>query len=74
MKFRQISFLGLSLIMALPLMAGCGEKAPEPGGQVQTTPPPSATSSPTSAPTTTPAATLSQQTRVVLAEMFTSET
>jgi hypothetical protein len=72
MKFRHISFLGLSLIMALPLMAGCGEKAPEPGGQVQTTPP--ATSSPTSAPTTTPAATLSQQTRVVLAEMFTSET
>ncbi len=74
MKMKKLTLLGLSLIMALPLMAGCGEKAPDPGVQVQTTTLAPATSASTTSPTSTPAATPSQQTRVVLAEMFTSET
>jgi hypothetical protein len=59
MKIKKLSLLGLSLIMALPLVAGCGEKAPSPGLQVQTTTPSPAA---TTTPTTPPAATTLQPT------------
>lgn len=82
MKFRKLSLLGLSVVLALPFAAGCGGETPGPGLQVQTTTPsPVTTTTPaltttspsTSLPTTTVPTTAPSQTRVVLAEMFTGD-
>jgi hypothetical protein len=62
MKLNKLPILFLSLILALPLMAGCGDKTPENQGVLN---PPTATQ------VDNPV--LTQQTRVVLAEMFTGD-
>jgi hypothetical protein len=63
MKLKKLPILVLSLILALTLMAGCGGNSPATG----TLPP---GQSETSSLTTLG---LTQQTRVVLAEMFTGD-
>jgi hypothetical protein len=57
---KKYFFLTLSLVLALPLMAGCGQNAPETSGVLTPT-------------TATQISNQPQQTRVVLAEMFTGD-